>query len=92
MFPYRKTDFESNLNKKCKTNIKKEMAKPLPNINLDDYDIEMHSEDELILSEDSSNDDENDEIPSKIIKSTSSPLWVLPLYSMLPAHKQSKVI
>lgn len=68
------------------------MAKPLPNINLDDYDIEMHSEDELILSEDSSNDEDNDEIPSKIIKSTSSPLWVLPLYSMLPAHKQSKVI
>lgn len=68
------------------------MAKPLPNINLDDYDIEMHSEDELILSEDSSNDEENDEIPSKIIKSTSSPLWVLPLYSMLPAYKQSKVI
>lgn len=67
------------------------MAKPLPNINLDDYDIEMHSEDELILSEDSSNGEENDEIPSKIIKSTSSPLWVLPLYSMLPAHKQSKV-
>jgi len=66
----------------------------LPEINLDDYDIEMHSEDELVLSENSSadeDDDDDDEVPSKIMKFSSSPLWVLPLYSMLPAHKQSKV-
>lgn len=71
---------------------KKEIGKPLPEINLDDYDIEMHSEDELILSENSSADeDDDDEVPSKIMKFSSSPLWVLPLYSMLPAHKQSKI-
>lgn len=63
-------------------------AKPLPEINLDDYDIEMHSEDESIHQE---SDDDDDEIPRKIMKSVSSPLWVLPLYSMLPAHKQTKV-
>jgi len=89
-FPYQETDIEITSNTKRKTNIIKDLAKPLPDINLDDYDIEMYSEDELILSENSSND-EDDEIPSKIIKSTSSPLWVLPLYSMLPAHKQAKV-
>lgn len=94
-FPYRETNSENYSKSRYKSNIKKEMAKPLPDINLDDYDIEMHSEDELILSGDSSNeddvDDDDDEIPSKMMKSTSSPLWVLPLYSMLPAYKQSKV-
>lgn len=90
-FPYRETDIEITSNIKRKANIIKDLAKPLPDINLDDYDIEMYSEDELILSENSSNDEDDDEIPSKIIKSTSSPLWVLPLYSMLPAHKQAKV-
>lgn len=90
-FPYRETNSKvSSLDIKCKTEKKNEI-KSLPDINLDDYDIEMHSEDELILSEDSSNEDDYDEIPCKIMKSTSSPLWVLPLYSMLPAHKQSKV-
>lgn len=67
----------------------------MPDINLDDYDIEMHSEDEIMDLENSSDecdDDDDDEIPSKIMKSISSPLWVLPLYSMLPAHKQTKVI
>lgn len=90
-FPYQKTDSKIASNTQRKTNIKKDMKKPLPDINLDDYDIEMHSEDELILSENSSNDEDDDEIPSKIMKSSFSPLWVLPLYSMLPAHKQAKV-
>jgi len=92
-FPYRETDSKIGVNTKCKAEKKKEIGKPLPEINLDDYDIEMHSEDELILSENSSadEDDDDDEVPSKIMKFSSSPLWVLPLYSMLPAHKQSKV-
>lgn len=92
-FPYRETDSEIiDIKTKHKTNIKKEMAKPLPAINLDDYDIELHSEDELDLSGNSSNDDDSDdELPSKIMKFNASPLWVLPLFSMLPAHKQSKV-
>ena len=91
-FPYRETDSKISSYTKCKQSIKKEIGKPLPDINLDDYDIEMHSEDELILSDNSSNDDEDeDEVPSKIMKFSSTPLWVLPLYSMLPAHKQSKV-
>jgi len=92
-FPYRETYSKINLETKCKTHKKKVITKSLPEINLDDYDIEMHSEDELILSGNSSNEDEDDDdyIPSKIMKLTSSPLWVLPLYSMLPAHKQSKV-
>jgi len=91
-FPYRETDSKISVNTKCKPEIKKEIGKLLPEINLDDYDIEMHSEDELILSDNSSADeDDDDEVPSKIMKFSSSPLWVLPLYSMLPAHKQSKV-
>lgn len=93
VFPYKEINSEISLKTHFKS--KKKMAQNLPDINLDDYDIEMHSEDELILSGNSSNeDDDNDddyEIPSKIMKSTSSPLWVLPLYSMLPAHKQSMV-
>ncbi|XP_001945193.2 probable ATP-dependent RNA helicase kurz [Acyrthosiphon pisum] len=91
-FPYRETDSKISSNTKCKQSIKKEIGKPLPDINLDDYDIEMHSEDELILSDNSSNDDDDeDEVPNKIMKFSSTPLWVLPLYSMLPAHKQSKI-
>lgn len=95
-FPYKEN---SEISSKIihRDNKKKEIAKPLPDINLDDYDIEMHSEDEIMDLENSSDDcvdddDDDDEIPSKIMKSISSPLWVLPLYSMLPAHKQGKVV
>lgn len=91
-FPYKESDFEVGSKTKRKVNLKNEMLKPLPDINLDDYDIERHSEDELTDSENSSIDDEDDdEVPKKILRSTASPLWVLPLYSMLPVHKQSKV-
>lgn len=91
-FPYQETDSEMKSKTKRKINLKYELDKPLPDINLDDYDIEMHSEDEIMQSGNSSNDDdEDDDIPSKIMKSSSSPLWVLPLFSMLPAHKQSEV-
>lgn len=89
-FPCEGSNYNINTKTKHKTRIKEEI-KSLPDINLDDYDIEIHSEDEIILSENSSNDEDDNEIPSKIIKTTSSPLWVLPLYSMLPAHKQKKV-
>lgn len=94
VFPYKGIDSENTSMTKRRAHTNQELAKTLPDINLDDYDIEMHSEDEY-FSENSSNDDDidddDDEIPSKIMKSSSSPLWVLPLYSMLPAHKQSKV-
>lgn len=93
VFPYREVNCK--ISSKCKANISNEIKKPLPEINLDDYDTEVHSEDELILSENSNSDDEDydndNETPSKIMKSNFSPLWVLPLYSMLPAHEQSKV-
>ncbi|XP_026808352.1 probable ATP-dependent RNA helicase kurz [Rhopalosiphum maidis] len=92
-FPYRETDSNREVITKWKPAVKKEIGTRLPDINLDDYDIETHSEDELILSDNSSNDedDDDDEMPSKIMKFSSTPLWVLPLYSMLPAHKQSKI-
>lgn len=93
-FSYRGIDYKNGSKRKANKN--NEAIKPLPDINLDDYDIEIHSEDELINSGNSSNDDvdydDDNEIPCKIMKSNSTPLWVLPLYSMLPAHKQSKVI
>lgn len=90
-FPYQGSNSKVNTKTKHKAHNKEDITKSLPDINLDDYDIEIHSEDDLILSEDSSYDEEDDEIPNKIIKSSSSPLWVLPLYSMLPVDKQTKV-
>ncbi|XP_050424982.1 probable ATP-dependent RNA helicase kurz [Adelges cooleyi] len=94
-FPY-KDNISKIAYKKTKKGVTKfELTAPLPDINLDDYDIEMHSEDELVLSDNSSdydNDaDDCNEIPSKMLRSTNSPLWVLPLYSMLPANKQAKI-
>lgn len=80
------------------------MSQPSPDINLDDYDIQRLSDDEFTYSDVTSNEDddevsfsensdneEDDEVPRKIMRSSFSPLWVLPLYSMLPVRKQSKV-
>nr|XP_031830340.1 probable ATP-dependent RNA helicase kurz [Nomia melanderi] len=71
----------------------------LPNINLDDYaviptddtheDLIGGEEDEdLNLDED---EDEDFDVIDLNACSNAQPLWVLPLYSLLPSHKQAKV-
>ncbi|XP_033339940.2 putative ATP-dependent RNA helicase kurz [Megalopta genalis] len=73
----------------------------LPNINLDDYDViptdDTHedligaeNDDEIYLDEDE-DEDENDDVIDLNICSNAQPLWVLPLYSLLPSHKQARV-
>ncbi|KAJ8917251.1 hypothetical protein NQ315_002268 [Exocentrus adspersus] len=67
---------------------KKRKLKILPEINLDDYsvpgDTEHASDDDDITDE----DDSNVEVTTI---TNAQPLWTLPLYSLLPSHKQQKV-
>ncbi|XP_003705127.3 putative ATP-dependent RNA helicase kurz [Megachile rotundata] len=71
----------------------------LPSINLDDYSvipaddthedlIEIEDEEEGQLDEDE--DEDNDVIDLNTL-ANAQPLWVLPLYSLLPTHEQAKV-
>lgn len=68
--------------------IKKKKLKIIPDINLDDYSIP--GDNENSDSEDLS--EQEDDIDSEIGTITNAqPLWTLPLYSLLPSHKQQKV-
>lgn len=62
----------------------KRKQKLLPEINLDDYSIPGDNENDSDLSAEESDDEE-------IIVNNSQPMWVLPLYSLLPSHKQAEV-
>jgi ATP-dependent RNA helicase DHX37/DHR1 len=83
--------------KKSKKNLLSQMT--LPKINLDDF--RMPGDDtEADFNEDEDEDDldeEKDEIDERLTQmmseagGNSQPLWVLPLYSLLPTHKQSRV-
>lgn len=65
---------------------KKQKTKIVPEINLDDYSLpDDHGESENSEME---SDEDDEDIP---VLSSNQPLWVLPLYSLLPSHKQSKV-
>ena len=82
--------------KKHKTNLVRQMN--LPKINLDDFkmpgdDTEADFNDEAdLLDEDEENDEVDEKLNEMMIEGKSSqPLWVLPLYSLLPSHKQAKV-
>ncbi|KAL6420695.1 hypothetical protein ACFW04_013977 [Cataglyphis niger] len=77
---------------------KKERFK-LPIINLDDYSTTLSltddtHEDLINVQNDEDNldedEDEDEIIDFKLLKNT-QPLWVLPLYSLLPSHKQTRV-
>nr|CAH7735011.1 unnamed protein product [Callosobruchus chinensis] len=77
---------------------KRRKVKVLPQIDLDDYsipgDIEFDSDDGGEDDEDilSSDGEEDGAIDSKEgSRATTQPLWALPLYSMLPIHKQRRV-
>jgi ATP-dependent RNA helicase DHX37/DHR1 len=70
----------------------------LPKINLDDFqmpgdDTEADFNDDDLLDE----EEEADEVDLKLTEmmveggGSSQPLWVLPLYSLLPSHKQARV-
>lgn len=79
---------------------RKKQQMELPNINLDNYSIipmdDTHEdladiqddEDNLLLDED---EDEDEDVIDLKGLANAQPLWVLPLYSLLPAHKQAKV-
>lgn len=65
-------------------------SKPVPKINLDDYSVPGDNED--LNSEDDINTDSEDEDFGDVnIISNNQPLWVLPLFSLLPSHKQAEV-
>lgn len=65
--------------------VKSKKIKVLPKINLDDYSI-CDDNDDLLSSEGELSEDSDQETLS-----TTQPLWVLPLYSLLPANKQAEV-
>lgn len=80
--------------KKAKKKFHSQLA--LPHISLDDYKLpsddteaDLHDVDSLKSDDDesSSADDAGDGTPMK----NSQPLWVLPLYSLLPSDKQARV-
>ncbi|XP_011697160.1 PREDICTED: probable ATP-dependent RNA helicase kurz [Wasmannia auropunctata] len=70
----------------------------LPTINLDDYSInptdDTH-EDLINAQDDDNNLDEDEDEDEDVIDfkglTNAQPLWVLPLYSLLPGHKQARV-
>lgn len=76
-------DIENGLRKTLK---KKRKIKVIPEINLDDYSLPRDNED--AASDEELSGQSEDEVP--VINST-QPMWVLPLYSLLPSHKQQEV-
>lgn len=75
---------------------KKKAERALPDINLDEYAVMPNDDTETDLfggEEDGISDDDADGYDDiALLKSaTSQPLWVLPLYSILPSHEQAKV-
>lgn len=89
--------------KKKQLGLKKRSKKEVnsrPKISLDHYSAlplqedeqEDNDEDDLGDLEDSDQDLDEDEDQAALAHSqTAPPLWVLPLYSLLPSHRQQKV-
>nr|XP_012232791.1 PREDICTED: probable ATP-dependent RNA helicase kurz [Linepithema humile] len=65
----------------------------LPNINLDDYSVipTDDTHEDLIDAQDDEDEDEDEDMIDFKGLTNSQPLWVLPLYSFLPSHKQARV-
>ncbi|XP_029679744.1 probable ATP-dependent RNA helicase kurz [Formica exsecta] len=87
--------------KKALCHNKQRKKKPiiLPTINLDDYSTTLSltddtHEDLINVQDDEDNldedEDEDEFIDFKLLTNT-QPLWILPLYSLLPSHKQARV-
>ncbi|XP_054284834.1 probable ATP-dependent RNA helicase kurz [Macrosteles quadrilineatus] len=74
--------------KQSKRKQKKSPA-PLPVINLDNYELNPQDDTEGDMLDDGSEAEEGWEEEETF--TTVQPLWVLPLFSLLPSHKQAKV-
>lgn len=46
---------------------------------------------DLLGDEDDNEDLDDLECPAELLEGSKQPLWVLPLYSLLPSHKQAQV-
>lgn len=77
------SDVENDLKQSLRN--KRRKQKHVTEINLDDYSV---PDDNEIESDDDVNSDSDDEIIPNI---SAKPLWVLPLYSLLPSYKQVQV-
>lgn len=85
-----------NIKKSLKYQKKKKNLTALPKINLDDFKMPGGDDTEADFNDDPLDDDEVDEVDEKVNQmmveaGNSQPLWVLPLYSLLPSHKQARV-
>ncbi|CAH0382631.1 unnamed protein product [Bemisia tabaci] len=80
---------------------RKTVVKALPEINLDSYDLApaddteadmLDAEDEDIAETEGDSDEEwSSTVEAEFTARSSQPLWVLPLYSLLPSHKQARI-
>lgn len=87
--------------KKKQAGMKKRNKKDVnsrPKINLDHYSAlplqdeeQDHDDDELGDLQDSDQELDEEDNDALIGSQTAPPLWVLPLYSLLPSHRQQKV-
>ncbi|KAK3913986.1 putative ATP-dependent RNA helicase kurz [Frankliniella fusca] len=89
-------NMERAIQKARQNSKKKKNEKTLPDINLDEYAVMPYDDTETDLfggDEDGLSDDDAERFDDiDLLKSaTSQPLWVLPLYSILPSHEQAKV-
>lgn len=85
--------------KKSKRKFQSQLTVALPKISLDDYklptddteadlhDVDSHADDD----DDESSSDNDDDEDGGVSMKNSQPLWVLPLYSLLPSDKQARV-
>lgn len=79
------SDIDEELDVILKKTKRKKKTRILPKINLDDYSVPGDLEEEEEASEIESEEDEINVVNSN------QPLWVLPLYSLLPSKKQAQV-
>ena len=95
-----KREYLMNDQKKKSKNIsEKKVPESLPQINLDAYsawDVDKYEKDEFSDSLDEEDEKTSDAedlalIDLEMAKKSKQPLWVLPLYSLLPSYKQNMV-
>ncbi|XP_060532993.1 probable ATP-dependent RNA helicase kurz isoform X2 [Cylas formicarius] len=70
---------------------KRKKVKIVPDIDLDDYDVPNDAEPDSDADDVDFSDEEEPEEQRAAVFRNAQPLWTLPLFSMLPPHKQAKV-